>query len=97
MDKNRFNSLKTGMITGILLPLICFVLVIFIRKGSYSFTGYLKEIEALGAVPKLFSLCLLPNLLLFFIFIWSDMIRGARGVLFSMFFAGAVIIITKLI
>ena len=48
-------------------------------------------------IPKLLSLSAIPELLLFFVFIWTDKLKSARGVIGSAFLLGIVIIILKLI
>ncbi len=93
--RQKLNSIPTGLISGILLPWLCFILVVLIKKGTYSSGEYLHELGAHGAIPRILSICLIPNLLLFFLFLRNDLLRSARGVLFSMFITGIVILITK--
>ncbi len=95
MKKDRLNKLSTGIIGGIALPFICFFFILVAKKGGYSFVGYLDKIREMSILPRLLSLCLLPNLLLFFLFIWSDRLRSARGVIIAMFVVGIIIIILK--
>ena len=40
---------------------------------------YFRQFELLKRLSSLISLSALPNLLLFFIFIWLNMYRAARG------------------
>ena len=46
-------------------------------------------------IPKLLSLAAIPDLLLFFAFIWTDRLKSARGVIGSAFLLGIVIAILK--
>jgi hypothetical protein len=97
MNKKRLNHIRTGLITGIVLPFLFFLLILLVKKGAFSMAVYFREMHEIGALPRLLSLCLLPNLLLFFIFMWLDWLKSARGVILSMFVVGVVIIVLKII
>jgi hypothetical protein len=47
------------------------------------------------ALPKILSLMVIPNLLVFFIFIWTDHLYTARGVLAATVFDALVIMALK--
>ncbi len=95
MKQNKLNSIPTGILTGVLLPAVCFILIIFLKKGQHSPGDYFRMLKEVGAAPRLLSLCLLPNLLLFFAFIRRNSLSSARGVIIAMFITGIVIIILK--
>ena len=97
MKKINSNSLLGGTIAGIILPIIIFLIVISLRKGNAEFMQYIKILQGQSVLSKLMSLCLIPNLLLFFIFIWSNKLQEARGVILSMFILGTIILIFRFI
>jgi len=97
IKRSKYDSISIGILSGIVLPFIILIILMSIRKADYPFFEYLKMTQQVGALPKLISLCLIPNLALFFIFIKLDFLKTARGVLLSMFIAGLVIVILKLI
>lgn len=95
IDKSKDN-IFFGTITGILIPVVVLILIILIRKGSHSLFEFFNMSYEMGILPKVISICLIPNLLLFFIFIWSNRMRSARGVLLAMFIAGLIIGLLKI-
>jgi len=66
-------------------------------KPEEGIAGFVDIYYYLGVLPKIISLCLLPNLLLFFIFIWTNKLKAGKGVITSMFVYGLVILILKII
>jgi hypothetical protein len=47
-------------------------------------------------MTKLFSLCVLPNLGLFFLFLWPDFNKAAKGVVTATFLVAIVIVIIQI-
>ncbi len=95
MKKKIPDTLYTGIIIGFILPVLVFLFIILAKKGPYSFGIYFRELSVRGAIPRLLTLCLLPNVILFFTFIRNDHLKSARGVIISMILIGIVIIILK--
>ena len=93
-SKKRFNSLVTGLIPGILIPLITLVIFWAVRYDG-KFTEFLTQFDRMGLLSKVLSLCILPNLLLFFIFIWTDRSFSARGVIFATIVMAFVMLVVK--
>lgn len=89
MKSKRFNSLKTGILIGIIAPLFGFVIygfywsLSFHRTFSYFVTDvFIKTAEFRSSIV---ALSLLINLIPFFIFLRSDRYKSARGVLLAVF------------
>jgi len=79
------NKMIFGVIGGLLLP---FVISFFYYKAAfdqYSFNEFFQKAVELGVHTELLSLSVIPNLLLFFIFVWSNRLYHARGVLLATF------------
>ncbi len=95
-NKNKFNNLQTGLILGIILPLLAIVLI-WLFNSEESLTSYLKGFYRVNSMAGLISLSAIPNLLLFFVFIWTNRIRPARGVIFATFIVAFVMLIFKLL
>jgi hypothetical protein len=77
----KYDNLPTGIISGLLLPFI-------VGLGIYAFTAhgksliiYLEKISEANIVTHAISICVFPNVLIFFLFLRYDMLRSARGVL----------------
>ncbi len=97
MISSRINKSITGFIAGILLPLIVLFILLMVKKNDYSLFEMISLNQQMGILSKMISLSLIPNLLLFFIFIWTNLLKAGRGVLMSMFLFGFVIIILKIL
>ena len=71
-----------GLIPGIILPLTTLI-IIWVIKYDGGFLQFLKEFQRFGLLSKVVSLAAIPNLLLFFLFIWTDRTFSSRGVIFA--------------
>lgn len=93
-NEKRFNSVVTGLVPGILLPLVTLVIFWAVRYDG-TFTDFLTQFYRMGMLSKVLSLCILPNLLLFFIFIWTNRTFSARGVIFATIVMAFVMLVAK--
>jgi hypothetical protein len=84
-----------GLIPGIILPLTTLI-IIWVIQYDGGFLQFLKEFQQFGLLSKVVSLAAIPNLLLFFLFIWTDRTFSSRGVIFATLVVGAIIVILKL-
>jgi hypothetical protein len=75
----KFNKTLYGIAGGIVLPVIFFIAIVLVKKEYRSIQDYLNIISEYAILPKLMSLCLLPNLILFFGFIRGELYQAARG------------------
>ncbi len=87
----------TGWITGLLLPPLSFLLIWILVTTHQTLDNFITKAIAANVLSKFLSLAVLPNLLLFFIFIWTKMDRAAKGVLYATFFLSLVVIALKII
>ncbi|MFC2089191.1 hypothetical protein ACFLT1_00335 [Bacteroidota bacterium] len=92
--KNKFDNLVCGVTPGIILPGIAMI-VSWIILSDLSFSGYVHRYYMMDRLSNLISLCAIPNLLLFFIFIWLEKYRSARGVIFATLVVAIVMLIVK--
>jgi len=95
--KSSLNSIKLGLIVGLIIP---FIAILFFQVGNYSkysFIGFYMRLHELHVFSSLISLCVVPNLLVFFIFIWKSYYLSARGVIFSTIFYGIIMMIQQCI
>lgn len=90
----KLDTVATGCIAGIVLPLLAFTVFYLVRYSDLSLVEFLKVYKNLGILTHIISLSVIPNLILFFAFIRKNMLKGARGVLVATFiFTFTVIII----
>jgi hypothetical protein len=95
--KSKFDALYIGLITGVLLPCITLLCFIFFNIIGGSLSVYLRITSEYSILSKLISLAAIPDALLFFVFIWTDKLKSARGVIFALFLICTIVIIINLI
>ncbi|OFX47509.1 MAG: hypothetical protein A2046_13055 [Bacteroidetes bacterium GWA2_30_7] len=93
--KYSLNNVFLGLIIGLLIPVIALFIFFLSTNNNLSFLEYLKYLISMNVVTQLVSLCVVPNLLLFFIFIWTNKLYSARGVLFSTIIYTIIVFIIK--
>lgn len=94
MKRSKFDSQPLGLISGLILPMISLVIFYMVRHSDLSPGEFLDTMLRLNILTQVISLHVIPNLLLFFIFIWKNYLFSARGVLTATFiFAGLVFLL----
>jgi hypothetical protein len=96
MAEKRFDSMLYGLIPGLLLPPIALVIFWWV-KSDLGFWNFLLRFQAMGMLSKVLSIVTVPNLLLFFVFIWTRRNFSARGVIFATLLMAFVMLILKFI
>ena len=78
------NRQWIGLIAGLVLPVLFSVLLYLGRyQGDLEFGEFLVAMFRIQGLGKLVSISVLPNLLLFFIAIWTDRLVAARGIVMA--------------
>ncbi len=90
----RLDSMALGLIAGLVIPLITLVLIWVVRY-DIELGEFLSSFQRLGMLSKMISLSVIPNLLLFFIFIWTNRTFSARGVIFATLVVAMVMLVLK--
>lgn len=93
--KSRFDLVKLGFVLGLIAPVVSLFIVYGLKFDNYTVKEFFHFLITMGALPKLLSLMVIPNLLIFFIFIWTDHLYAARGVLAATIFDAFVILAMK--
>ncbi len=83
--KKNFNSLFTGIIPGIIVPLIAVYLFYLLKNFSMDFNHFLKYLFEYKLAAKVLSVALIANLSIFFLFLQTDRYKSARGVISATF------------
>jgi len=85
-------DLIKGVLLGIIAPIIAFIVyVVFIKEETLE--NFINNFVTDGNLPKIISLSLLINLALFFLKLKFNKDEQSRGILFSTFLYGAIIVI----
>ncbi len=90
----RFDTVLTGIVPGILLPLLT-LLVFWQVRYEGGLGDFLTSFQRMSMLSKVLSLSTIPNLLLFFLFIWTNRTFSARGVIFATLVMAMVMLVLK--
>ncbi len=93
--KGRFNNIWLGAILGLVVPVITIFIAWKIRFDYMDVSEFINTMMARKTMSAIISLCAIPNLLVFLIFIWLNYLYSARGVLLSTFIVGFIMVIIK--
>jgi len=93
--KSKVNNIYVGIILGLIVPVITVFLVYKIRFNQFNWEEFINLFVQRRVLSSLLSLCVIPNLLVFMIFIWLNHLYSARGVLLSTFIVGIIIVGVK--
>jgi len=96
MSEQRFDSMQYGLIPGLLLPPLTLV-IFWLVKSDLSLWNFLERFQLLGMLSKVLSLATVPNLLLFFVFIWTRRNFSARGVIFATLLMAFLMLVLKFV
>jgi len=88
------NSMAAGLIAGIILPVISMIVIWLIRYDG-GFFEFISHFQRLGMLSKVVSLATIPNLLLFFVCIWTNRNFSARGVIFATLIVAFIMLVLK--
>jgi hypothetical protein len=96
LGNSKYDSVVLGTVVGLLSPLIIFIIYYFIRYSGMYFPAYIHYLSSGGVFLPVLSLCVTPNLLIFFVFIWTKRDKSARGVLQATFVYAIYVCIMKM-
>lgn len=77
----KYDTVKIGALSGFLLPVLIGLLIYLFSSGDLNIVQYYKKLSGSNIVTHIVSLCVFPNVLIFLLFNWQDMIDAAKGVL----------------
>ena len=80
-ELRKWNTLATGIISGIVLPVIVYFIMYFAKIQDIRFTLFSNKLVIGNIIPIIISHCILPNLLLFFVFNGFNWLQASKGVL----------------
>jgi hypothetical protein len=82
---------------GLVVPALAFLVFYLSNFSKVSFSFFIEHTIRIEAASKILSLSLLPNLLVFFLYIWKNYYFTARGILMSTIVWTFVIVAIKFI
>lgn len=96
MTSEKYDKILTGVLSGIILPFTVAVFIFLFAKEDPSPAQWIKRISLAGVWTHIISLCVFPNVVIFFIFNHFDMLRASRGVLGITIVWALVVLLVKL-
>lgn len=77
----RYDRVITGVISGLIVPLIGFAIFYFVTARGISAGQYLKRVEEAGNITQIMSASVFLNIFIFLVYNRLDMLKALRGVL----------------
>ena len=93
--KEKFNNFFYGLIPGLIAPLIGFYIFYLVKFSHYKFLEFFEYISGQSVVTHTISLSVLPNLIIFFLFIKLNLYKSAKGVILATMIYAITIIIMR--
>jgi len=93
--QKKINKQWHGYLLGVLLPAISLVIIYFALASDFRFVDFIRYLNVRGDLSRALSLSVLPNLGLFFVFIWTDRLKAAQGVLGSTIILALIIVFMR--
>ncbi len=94
-NKNKYDKVGIGVLTGLVLPILIFFLVYLVGENDMSFLNYISGMWRMQALVKIGSLCVFTNVGAFWIFLRLKYERAARGVLGATILYAFVVLISR--
>jgi hypothetical protein len=77
----RWNNFWIGLALGVVLPLFVFTGIYLVKFLHFSLSEVISYTNLNRTLPKLFSLCVFPNLLIFYLFLNKEFWKTTRGII----------------
>ena len=84
------------MILGILAPALTMLIVYLVGFTNYELNELVDLLVSKRVFTKIISLCVIPNLALFFLFLNKNYFYSARGILLATVLFALFVFVTKL-
>ena len=78
--KSVTDNIWLGLALGLIIPFLTLIFVNADWQHNISFFDFLKRMYDTKALSGLLSLCVLPNLLVFYLFLRKDKYKTVRGI-----------------
>ena len=93
----RFNTLLTGILAGTIIPAILFMLFYMFQIKKFDLGRITEQLLLRDYLPQILSWCIIPNLILFFVFNWLNWLKSAKGILIATVISTVLLFLLKFI
>ncbi|MDR3093077.1 MAG: hypothetical protein LBU62_00335 [Bacteroidales bacterium] len=77
----RWNNIWIGLALGVALPLLVFAGIYAVKFSHLTFNDFLSYTHFNKTLSKMLSLCVFPNLLVFYLVLNKEFWKATRGVI----------------
>lgn len=77
----RYNNALTGVISGILMPVIAFFVFFLLTRHGLTLDLFIRRMIEVDRVTEVMSISVFTNIVIFLLFNRFDMLRASKGVL----------------
>ena len=81
--KSVIDNLPLGLVLGIIIPVLTLIFINAEANRHLDLFEFLARLHKNSKLSSLASLCAIPNLGLFFLFMWKNNYRSGRGVIMA--------------
>ena len=93
----KYDKLVVGLVSGFVLPLVIGLIIYVFTAHGKSIGEYLGRIKEANIITHAITLCVFPNIAVFFLFNRFDMLRALRGVLAATIVWAVAVFIVKVL
>jgi len=79
--KTVVNNFPLGLALGIIIPILTLIFINIEANRYLTFSEFLSRFQQSSSLSALLSLCAIPNLGLFFLFMWKNNYKTLKGVM----------------
>lgn len=95
--RSRTDNMLTGILTGLIVPVVSFLIYVVSFREGEKVIDVLNGFVNRNVLTHVISLSVVPNLLVFFLFLWASKENSARGIIgatiiYALFVAGIILI-----
>ena len=94
---HKYNKLHIGIIAAILIPVVFYFIMYNRSLRDIGWTIFFNTRVASNIIPILLSHCILPNIVLFFVFNGINWMRAAKGVIVTTVILTVCLLLLKLV
>lgn len=92
----KIDNLWIGLLLGVIVPMITFYLIYLLGFPSVGLITISEFIAVSELFTRVLSLAVIPNVAIFFLFIWTNKLSSARGVLAATMIYAVVVFAIKI-
>ena len=96
MNKAKYDKIWLGMIIGLVVPIIVFFVFSAFHPGGFNIKELVDFLVENEVYTNVLSLCVFPNLVMFFLLLNRNLYKASRGIMFMVFVYAFIVMSEKL-